>query len=149
MLATKTRTCTGCGQTKPFTSEFFDADKTKKDGLHTRCKKCKSNRGKKRANKPDILIENVKVAPRPKPSKNQPKTDVAGEISDVNKRAILRLIKRHRSEFEFYVFEEERAARSAARKAKAGGKRWISLSNALDDPEDREVLPEFAAANNE
>lgn len=141
----KTRTCNGCGQTKPFTKEFFDSDKSKKDGLHTRCKACKSRQrqsslDKKVTTRP--LIESVKVTPKARRPVTE--TDTSGEISDINKRAILRLIQRHRSEFEFFVFEEERTARAAARKAKAGGKRWVSLATALDDPEDRDVLPEFA-----
>ena len=35
------KTCTNCGETYPRTTEFFQRQKGRKDGLHTWCKKCK------------------------------------------------------------------------------------------------------------
>lgn len=37
-----TKTCIGCGETKPATTEFFHTEKTGKGGLRGRCKVCRS-----------------------------------------------------------------------------------------------------------
>lgn len=39
--STSLKFCRGCGERKPSTREFFDSDKSKADGLGTRCKTCR------------------------------------------------------------------------------------------------------------
>lgn len=44
-----TKTCTKCGNTYPATTEYFHVDKSKKDGLVTRCKTCRRENQNKKA----------------------------------------------------------------------------------------------------
>ena len=53
--------CTKCGSGYPATTEYFYADRTHKDGLHSECKKCHKQVQKKRYQKArNLFLQRVK-----------------------------------------------------------------------------------------
>lgn len=143
------KVCTMCKRELPATPEFFNKNGGKKaPRFRARCRDCRVEERKiRKAQKAAAEAKKEKELEETDLRKEaQPKFEVdASSRSDINRRAILRLIEKHRSEFEFYVFQEENNARLRARREKyPPRKRWVSLGQAMTEDEDRDVLPEFA-----
>lgn len=148
-----TKICSRCKRELPATSEYFNKNGGKRanaDRLRNPCRECRADVRKLRKSERLATTrtqqdEEEKADLR---KEAQPKIEVSpSSRSEINQRAILRLITKHRSEFEFYVFQEENNERLRARREKyQSKKRWVSLGLALTEEEDRDVLPEFALA---
>lgn len=133
--------CSKCGKRFPNTTEFFHPNRKRVDGscsLRSACRTCRNQERRENATKRKARLQ---VQERKLRELTSPTQSRSPEISDVNKRAILRLIQKHRTEFEFYVFEEERRQNGTVRRQ---GQKWVSIDQAFTEDEDREVLPEFA-----
>jgi hypothetical protein len=80
------KTCTRCNLPKPATSEFFNKDRTKQDGLRTICAECRRSGSRGRVRK--------------LPTRNDPQ-------AKARMSALRRLVENHPSEFARLVRSEQ------------------------------------------
>jgi len=92
----KTKTCNTCKKRKKL--DDFNKDRTKADGVRNHCKECRRARERKRsADRRQEIREKSAI---------QKAYD--GKRSDANRAAILALINKHRSEFQYLTKNEYR-----------------------------------------
>ena len=99
------KVCKGCLLDKPV-KEFYQ-DGTKKDGYHTRCKKCK-----KIAHATAVQKRHDREAVEKELMENEEILDTVP--ARANRAALLALVDNHRSEFDSLVKREVRKLKAAA-----------------------------------
>lgn len=92
---TATQTCTKCGETKPF--DQFDKDSSKKSGYRSQCRPCRRSTERKRTHKATPASKQLSPAELRRQQARQ----------EAHRQAILRLIDRHRTEFDRLVYSEQ------------------------------------------
>lgn len=112
---TETAVCTACHTEKPL--EAFSLDKTKANGHRTQCAECRRIKARNARRELKQLHTQVDESPE------------AVRRREAHRKAVLRLIEKNRSQFEYFVFDELEKLEAHDQ---SNTPRWVSLSKLLE-----------------